>query len=347
MQANYYEVLGLNKEAGPEEIKKAYRNLARQYHPDINKEPGAEERFKQIAEAYETLSDPEKKRDYDYQGSSGFGGDGFNPFQDIFNHFTTQQAARPPKGADIQQIIDLTFEESLFGVTKEVKYTKQGSCTPCNGTGSRDRQSKKCLRCNGAGRITVHRRLGPITLQEAASCSECGGQGVKIDAACLSCSGSGLANQQASISLQIPAGILTGMSLSADGQGHQPARGIGAPGNLFVLVNVKKHPHLEVEGGTLNIKHRPKVHVLSNLIGTTVQVLAPDYQAGRMAPITVTIPPGTSTSKKFRIAQKGMRHVQHPEQIGDLIIEMDHIVPAVTDPSQVAKIQNIINETSL
>lgn len=348
MQTDYYEVLGINREAEADEIKKAYRNLARQYHPDVNKEPGAEERFKQIAEAYDTLSDPEKRRNYDYRGqaeSQGFSG--FNPFEDFFSHFTNQQAVKPPRGADIQQILDLTFEESLFGAVKEVRYTKQGSCKTCSGTGSKDGQSKKCMRCNGVGRVTIHRRLGPITVQEAAPCVECNGQGGKVEAPCPPCKGSGLTAQETSINLTIPAGTLTGMSLNAEGHGHNAVRNLGPSGNLMVMVNVKKHQHLEPEAGTINLKHKAKLNVLYSLIGTAINIQAPDYLQNKLTTITVTVPPGTSPTKKFRIAQKGMKHIQQPTHIGDLIVEIDYTVPKVTDPEQVQKIENIIRESGL
>jgi len=345
MQTDYYELLGVSREADTDEIKRAYRTLARQYHPDINKDPEAEGRFKKIAEAYETLSDPEKKREYDYRGQ-GFSG--FTPVEDLFSHFTQQHApARPRRGADIQQIVDLTFEESVFGTTKAIRYLKQSACQSCKGTGSRDGQSKKCLRCQGHGRITVHRKLGPITVQENVMCPECSGQGVKIEQACTTCSGSGLTTQDSVINLTIPPGALTGTTLNAEGQGHCSARGIGPSGNLLVLINVKKHPNLEVEAGTLNLKYKLKLNVLHTLIGTSVKIKAPDYRLNTLTEITLTIPPGTGVAKKFRVAQKGLKHIQQPDYIGDLILDIDYTVPAISDPETVQKIQNLIAGSGL
>jgi len=340
MSPNYYDVLGVAKDSSAEEIKKAYRNLARQFHPDINKEPGAAERFKEIAEAYETLSDEDKRQSYDYQNDASFRpfSSGFNPFGDFF----TQAAPRNIKGSDIQQILDLSFEDMLFGVKKTISYTRNQSCEPCDGTGSQDRQTSKCKKCNGSGRFTIYRQVGPMNIQETKTCEDCGGQGMTISNPCKICSATGLSSRKSYTEVEIPPGVLTGMQLTMNGLGHQAPRKQGPPGNLNFVVNVKNHSHLSVEAGTLNLKYKAKIHIFETVIGTKVDAIAPDYEKNQLSSVKITVPPGFQIGKKLRLSGQGLRHVQDKTKMGDLIIELEYEVPAVTDNEQVEKIKNLI-----
>ena len=354
MSNNYYELLGVDPKASSEEIKKSYRNLARKYHPDINKEEGAEQKFKQINEAYETLSDDYKRQDYDTLLRSGNrqqnpfqGFDGFNPFADIFNpffHASNQQ--RQPKGADLQQFVDLTFEEMLFGAVKRVNYSRNINCVPCSGSGSADGKSSKCQRCNGSGKVVMYRQMGGIHVQEASDCGECSGRGLKIDNPCSQCRGTGMVMQNTSIDIEIPAGSQTGLNFSVEHKGHECPRSAGPVGNLNLAISTRQHPTLSVESGTLNIVAKVKINVLLATIGTKLEVLAPDYEARKISPITVTLPAGTNIGQKLRVARKGLKHFQNQGQIGDLIVDIQYEVPTLVDQESVEKIQSLVNSKS-
>lgn len=345
MVKNYYETLGVSESASADEIKKAYRNLARQFHPDVNKDNGAEAKFKEITEAYETLSDDGKRQEYDNRGRGGNGFQGFgfqHPFGDIFSQFTNQQQQRHQRGADIQQIVDLNFEEMLFGAEKLINYTRQTSCTACSGTGSQDKKTTKCSRCAGAGRVIFYRQMGPINFQETTSCPECAGLGVKVENPCVPCTGSGVVPQQNNITASIPAGSQTGMNLSLQGMGHSCSRGLGPSGDLILSISVRNRPNVTVEPHTLSLLVKVRLSVLDALIGSKVDVNVPDYEKNEMTSIKLTIPPGTYSGQKFRITQKGIRNIQDAQRIGDMIVEIEHIVPAITEPTEVEIIKNLI-----
>ena len=345
MSINYYDVLGVSPEAEAEEIKKAYRKLAREYHPDINKAPEAESRFKEIAEAYDVLSDETKRRDYDTQRSGGFS-HGFNPFADIFSQFYQSGMRQPIKGSDIQQILDITFEEMLFGAKRSLKYQRHMDCNPCAGTGSTSRNPSRCLKCSGTGRMTVYRQMGPMNIQEQRTCPDCSGQGVRIPDPCGSCSGSGLQDQTFSIDVETPPGSLPGMQLKLETLGHCASRQRGPAGDLNLVINVRRHPSLEIEGGTLNLKHKVKLNVLKALIGDKITVLAPNYETNQLAEVKITIPPGTPVDRKFRLGGQGLKHIQNPNQKGDLVVEIEYIVPSVTTPEVVELVKNLMENTS-
>lgn len=345
MVKNYYETLGIAETSSAEEIKKAYRNLARQFHPDVNKDSGAEAKFKEITEAYETLSDDGKRQEYDNRGKpqSGFQGFGFqHPFGDIFSQFVGQQQHRPQRGADIQQIVDLSFEEMLFGATKQIVYSRQTACQPCSGTGSQDKRSTKCQRCAGAGRVIFYRQMGPINFQESTNCPECSGLGTKVEAPCVPCAGSGIVQHQNNINTTIPPGSQTGMNLSIQGMGHACARNLGPSGDLILSISVRNRVNVAAEPSTLSLVTKVKLDVLDALIGTKIEVSVPDYEKNELSLAKLNIPPGTYSGQKFRIAQKGIRHIQDLGKVGDMIVEVEHVVPAITDPAEVEAVKNLI-----
>jgi len=340
MEQNYYTILGVESNAHQDDIKKAYRNLARKFHPDINKESDADAQFKKINEAYETLSDEYRRRDYDNSLKPPFeSGGGFHPFGD----FSFGGAPpRPPKGADLQQFLDLNFEEMLFGARKRLNYAKHTNCPACKGSGSKTGVSQKCGRCNGAGRVIAYRRFGPINLQESIQCDACSGRGALIENPCTTCGGSGLTLQNNSIELEIPPGSMTGMNLTVEGKGHDCAKNLGPPGDLVVSVSIRPHPTLSLEINSLNIVSKVKINVLHALVGTKFTSAAPDYGTNKLTNITITLPAGTGVGQKFRIPFKGLKNIQNPSQIGDLIIEVEYEIPAVTDPVDVEKVQSLI-----
>lgn len=345
MPVNYYDVLGVSPEAEAEEIKKAYRKLAREYHPDINKSPEAEARFKEIAEAYEVLSDEDKRHSYDIQRSGSNQG-GFNPFADFFSQLHQSGMRQPVKGSDIQQILDITFEEMLFGAKRTLKYQRQMECSPCSGTGSQSKNPTRCLKCGGSGRITIYRQIGPMSVQEHRTCQECTGQGVKVADPCNSCKGTGTQEQPFSVEVGTPAGALPGMQLRLDGFGHIAPRQRGPAGDLNLVINVRRHPTLEIEGGTLNLKHRAKLNVLKALIGDKITVLAPNYEKSQLSEVKITIPPGTPVDRKFRLSGQGLKHVQNPNQKGDLVLEIEYVVPSVTESEIVDQVKNLMEKVS-
>jgi molecular chaperone DnaJ len=237
-EKNYYEILGLGKDASPEEIKSAYRKLAKQYHPDINKEAGASEKFKEINEAYECLSDPQKKSNYDQfgsasgpQGFGGFGGQGFGGFDgfdfgDIFSNIfggfggghTQSMGAR---GEDLQVQITLDFEEAVFGVTKEININRVESCHSCKGTGAKNgTEYTTCSECHGSGQVryTENSLFGRVVRQ--GPCKHCNGTGKEIREKCSECSGNGYKKVNSTVSVTIPAGIDDGQVLTMRGKGN-------------------------------------------------------------------------------------------------------------------------------
>lgn len=345
MTDNLYEVLGVNKDSSQDDIKKAYRSLARKYHPDINKEPGAEEKFKRIAEAYEVLSDEYKRRDYDNSLKAPFNNGfdfGFGGMNDFFANFMRQNSPQKPrKGADIQQFMMLTFEEMLFGTTKAVSYQKNNSCSPCSGTGSSTKKVETCGNCRGSGKIIANHQSGPIIRQEITLCPSCKGKGTLVDDPCYSCSGSGTKLEASSVSVQAPAGSFTGLTLQVEGQGHCLAGNHGPPGNLILTINVQPHPDFEVVPQNLSLIYRPKLSVIDAMVGATIQVPAPDYQDKTIKTRELQIKAGTQLSQKFRIANHGMKSLQSQNTVGYLIVEPEYTVPEVTEGSLVESLKKI------
>jgi len=355
MSDNYYDVLGVPNNATADEIKKAYRNLARKYHPDINKEDGAEAKFKQISEAYEVLSDEGKRHSYDNQGQQPHGGfdpwggfGGFNPFAEFISQFTRhQQAQSQNRGGDIQQIVDLSFEEVLFGATKNVPYSRYDFCKTCDGYGTPTKQVVKCKSCFGSGKTMAYRAVGNMTVQEVLPCGECSGQGSRVEDPCHDCSGSGLKMTPEVINVSIPAGSQTGMTFNVEGKGHSSSRRLGPNGNLVLSISARKKAGYETEPQILAIRYRPVVNVLTAIVGGTIKVEVPDYTLGRLVAKDFNIPPGADLSSKYRIQGHGLRHIQDSNRIGDLIIEPNFQVPKLTDPAQVAQVKTLVENTSV
>ncbi|NBV29170.1 hypothetical protein EBS02_09190 [bacterium] len=333
MAENFYQILGVEPNATSDDIKKAYRTLARKYHPDINKESDAELKFKAIAEAYDTLSDDYKRRDYDQslkQPENPFYG--FDPFSSIFSQFMGgSQASRPKKGADIHQIIDLTFEESVFGTTKPLRYSKNVSCSHCDGSGSKSKVNHKCKTCNGAGRIISYKQNGPVMSQQVQPCHACGGNGFENTDPCVPCSGSGLLLKDHNLSINMPPGSFTGLSLRVDSEGHACSRNQGPSGNLLLSINVKKKDGYSVEHSTLTIIYRPKLSIIDAMIGAAIKIPAPDYSKNEMVERDFSIKPGTKIGQSFRVVGQGLKSLNDPSKIGPMVIEPEYDIPAITD----------------
>lgn len=336
---DYYEILGVSRNATPEEIKKAYRQKALKFHPDKN--PGdssAEAKFKEAAEAYEALSNPEKKARYDQYGHAGmgnnfgggFGGgmsmeDIFSQFGDIFGGFGNfgsgfgrSAGRRVNKGTNLRIKVKLSLEEILSGVEKKVKVTKYVSCKSCNGTGARDGGSfHTCSTCNGMGSVTRVTNTFLGQMQTTSVCPTCSGEGKTITEKCTVCFGNGIVKEDEVISLNIPAGVAEGMQLSIGGKGNAAARG-GVPGDLIVLVEEVPHEKLIRDGSNLLYDHY--INFTQAVLGDTVEIPTLEGKA------RIKIEPGTQAGKVLRLKGKGLPSVNAYGR-GDLLVNINIWTP--------------------
>ncbi len=340
---DYYEVLGVDKKASAEEIKKAYRKKAIQYHPDKN--PGnkeAEEKFKEAAEAYEVLSDPQKRQRYDQfghagmGGAGGFSGGGFS-MDDIFSHFGDifgghfggggfgdffggggqRGGQRVRRGADLRVKARVTLKEIANGTEKKFKYKKYVPCQHCNSTGSADGNTETCSTCHGSGRVVRTQRtmLGMMQMQEA--CPTCGGEGKIIKNKCPHCNGEGIVYEEVIETVKIPAGVQEGMQLSVSGKGHAARRG-GVNGDLLVLIEEEVDPQLIRDENDLI--YNLLLTVPTAILGGTVEVPTIDGK------VKVKIDPGTQPGKVLRLRGKGLPSI-NSYGTGDLLVNIGIYVP--------------------
>ncbi|EES90764.1 molecular chaperone DnaJ [Clostridium botulinum C] len=315
---DFYAVLGLSKGASDDEIKKAYRKLAMKYHPDRNQgNKEAEEKFKDINEAYQVLSDPQKKAQYDQFGTTdfnggGFGGGGFDfsgmgGFEDIFDSFfgggfsSRRRRNGPERGADLEYTINLTFEEAVFGVEKEISITKNESCDTCSGTGAKPGTSEKtCDRCGGSGQIRIQRSTPLGSFVSTSTCDKCGGSGKIIDEPCTTCHGRGTVRKNKKIKVKIPAGVDTGNVLPLRGQG-EPGKNGGPSGDLYLHIRVASHKVFERRGFDIYIQEH--ISFGKAVLGTELKVPTIDGQ------VKYKVPSGTQSGTVFRLKSKGVTRV--------------------------------------
>ncbi len=320
---DYYEVLGVEKNASDTELKKAYRKLAMKYHPDQN--PGdkaAEERFKEINEAYEVLSDPDKKARYDQYGfagvdpnfNPGFGGGGFGGFGDLgdilgdffggfggFGGGGGSRSRRPQQGQSIETQIDLTFEEAAFGVEKEVPVSVVDECARCGGTGcAGGGQPETCPNCGGTGTVRTTRQTAFGAFTQQSACPKCGGTGRLIKNPCPTCKGKGKVRHNKKLSVQIPAGIDNGQSVRVRGEGNVGSNG-GPRGDLLVTVRVKPHKQFRREGADIRLDM--PISFTQAALGADIEVPTLDGK------VRYHIPEGTQTGATFRLKGKGVYYV--------------------------------------
>lgn len=312
---DYYEVLGLSKGAGKDEIKKAYRKLSKQYHPDINKEPGADEKFKEIAEAYEVLSDEQKRARYDQFGhedpQAGFGGGGFNGggfggFEDIFSSFfgsggRRQDPNAPRKGDDLQFRMNIDFEEAVFGKETEIEIPKEEDCETCNGTGAKPGTTPQtCSHCKGTGEINQAVDTPFGRMMNRRTCPSCRGAGKIIVDKCTTCRGAGKVQKTKKIKINIPAGVDDGQQLRVSGQGEPGING-GPAGDLYIVFNVRNHELFERDGD--DIYYELKLTFPQAALGDEIEV--PTVHGK----VKLKIPAGTQSGAQFRIKDKGVKNV--------------------------------------
>ena len=338
----YYDRLGVSKDASQDEIKRAYRKMSKKYHPDINKEPGAEEKYKEVQEAYETLSDDQKRAAYDQygpDGANGFGGQGgfggfdggagFGGFEDIFSSFFGGSATRNPnaprQGDDLQYRVNLSFEEAIFGAEKEVHYNREATCKTCSGSGAKPGTSPvTCGRCHGQGVINVDTQTPLGMMRRQVTCDICHGTGQEIKEPCQTCHGTGHEKQSHKVSVKIPAGVETGQQIRLAGQGEAGFNG-GPYGDLFVIINVNPSDKFTRDGST--IYYTLNISFVQAALGDTVEV--PTVHGN----VEMTIPAGTQTGKTFRLKGKGAPRLRGGSQ-GDQHVTVKIVTPTKLNDTQ-------------
>lgn len=339
-QRDYYEVLGVAKDADQKAIKDAFRNLALKYHPDRNKEPGAEERFKEIAEAYAILSDPKKRAEYDARGFAGVEGfsqedlfGGIN-FDDIFGGlnfdfggggpfegFFRRRNKGPARGANIEVELSIPLERVAIGGEEKIRLSRPAACSACRGTGGEGGAAPKvCEACKGTGRITRSSRKEKehILIQQISICPTCQGRGSIIKHPCPECRGSGEMEQEEDLTVKIPQGVEEGMALRIPGKGMPSPEAGGTTGDLFVVVRSKHDPRFERAGADL--LHQETIPLTDAVLGTTLQVPTLDGSA------SVTISPGTQPGAVLRLKGKGLPEFGSRRH-GELYLRIEVHVP--------------------
>ncbi|EOT43361.1 MULTISPECIES: molecular chaperone DnaJ [Enterococcus] len=341
---DYYEVLGLQKGASDDEIKKAYRKLSKKYHPDINKEPDAEEKFKEISEAYEILSDPQKRAAYDQYGHAGTdpnygggyggfgggnyggfsGGGSFGGFEDIFESFFGGGGGRsvdpnaPRQGADLQYAVNLKFEEAIFGVEKTVKYNREEVCHTCGGNGAKPgTQPVTCSKCHGSGSINVERQTPLGRMMSRQTCDVCHGTGKEIKEPCPTCHGSGHEKKAHEVKVTVPAGVEDGQQMRLQNQGEAGENG-GPYGDLYVVFRVEESDIFDRDGA--EIYYELPLNFVQAALGDEINVPTVHGE------VKLKVPAGTQTGTNFRLRGKGAPKLRGTGN-GDQHVKVNLITP--------------------
>jgi molecular chaperone DnaJ len=353
---DYYEILEISRDASDQEVKKAYRKMAIKFHPDKNPDDSqAEEKFKEAAEAYEVLSNQQKKERYDQyghdglRGNGGFGGGGmsmddiFSNFGDIFGGafggfggFGRSQGGarrRVNRGSNIRVKVKLTLKEIAKGVDKKIKVTKYINCQSCNGTGAKDGSSySTCSTCGGRGQVNQVTNTFLGQMQTTSTCPHCGGDGQIITHKCTECAGNGIVKGEEVIELKIPAGVTEGMQLSLSGKGNSGARG-GVPGDLIILIEELPHEELERDGN--NVFYNKFISFPEAALGTSIEVPTIDGKA------KVKIEAGTQSGKILRLKGKGIPEI-NGYGVGDLLVNINVWTPKNLDSNEKKILENML-----
>ncbi len=360
MAKDYYKTLGVDKNASDEEIKRAFRKLAKQYHPDVNKEEGAQEKFKEIGEAYSVLSDPNKRRQYDQFGSAafdgsagggfgGFSGGGFSGFGfedidlgDIFEQFMgggfssrhKKGSKRQTKGDDTLVHINLTFDEAIYGTEKEFTVNIKEKCPECNGVGGHN--SKTCPDCNGRGRVVSEQRTILGMFQTETTCSKCGGSGTVFETTCNNCRGKGLISVKKNLKVRVPRGVDNEDQLRMAGKGSAGENG-GPNGDVYIEFSVKDHPIYRRDKSDIYIDM--PITLTDAIMGAKKEVMTPQGK------VKVEVPSGTQNGDKVKLRGKGIDDEKYNKK-GDTYIIYNVVIPTKLDRAQ-KKLIKELSETDL
>ncbi|OAB57924.1 molecular chaperone DnaJ [Phormidium willei BDU 130791] len=338
MAADYYELLSVSRTADKDEIKRAFRRLARKYHPDVNKEEGAEEKFKEINRAYEVLSDPEKRARYDRFGEAGVGsgvpGAGFSDFSDIpggfadifetfFGGFSntsqTRRRSGPTRGDDLRLDLKLDFREAVFGGEKEIRISHLETCGTCGGTGAKPgTRPKTCGTCSGSGQVRRATRTPFGSFTQVSVCPTCNGTGQVIEDQCATCSGKGQLQVAKKLKITIPAGVDNGTRLRVQSEGDAGKRN-GPPGDLYVYLFVNDDSEFQRDG--INILSEIKVSYLQAILGCKIPVNTVDGE------VEVTIPAGTQPGRVITLEERGVPRLGNPVSRGDHLLTVHIDIP--------------------
>ena len=350
---DFYDILGVSRDASEDDIEQAYREAVRKYHPDVSDDPDAEEKFKQAKKAKEVLTDEQKREQYDQLGHERFieaekrggagggeraGGAGGDPFgggagpfgdmQDIFDQFFGGGGGsqnRPQQGRDLKTDLTIDLETAYHGTETEVTVTRPEACPECNGRGHPPgSESRTCPECNGRGQTTQVRQTAFGRMEQRSACRRCGGEGTIHDETCSTCRGDGVVRNQATLSVEIPAGIQDGQTLRMDGEGA-PGEGPARAGDLLIEIGVEKHPEFERDGADL-MTHEP-VSFPQAVFGDTIEIEAID------GTVEFDLPSGTQSGETFRLSGKGMPRLRGRSQ-GDLYVTVQIVTPESLNTEQ-------------
>ena len=332
-EKDYYEILGVSRDASQEEIKKAYRKLARKYHPDVN--PGdkeAEEKFKLINEAFEVLGNPEKRSAYDQfgyaPGEESHAGRGFSGFEDLFRGFGFDDIFdvfsfgegrhRHAQGADLKFDLEISLEDAFRGMETEISIPRFSECSSCGGSGARPGTSPaKCPKCGGTGEIRIVKRNSFMQTINISQCDRCDGKGEVIEFPCNKCGGTGMERREGKVRVKIPPGVEDGQYLRLAGQG-EPGSGSGPPGDLYIIIHIKEHPVFERHGSDLFCK--AVIDLPTAVLGGSIEIPTLSGKA------RIRIPPGTQSHTVFRLRGQGMPRLRENGR-GDLLVKVVVDIP--------------------
>ena len=331
-EQDFYAILGVARTASDADIKRAFRKLAQQWHPDVSQDPAAHERFKEINEAYQVLSDPERRQRYDtfgragVDGAGGAGFEGFGGFSDIFDAFfgggqggSSARRGRPQPGADLRYDLRITFEEAVKGTEREIEFRALQPCETCHGSGAKEgTEAITCPQCDGRGEVRSVRQTMLGQMVNVAACPRCHGEGKIVETPCETCKGDGRTERKRTLRVTIPAGIDEGHQIRLSGEGEVGPRG-GPPGSLYVAVHVAEHPTLKRDGTELYFE--ATVSIAQAALGTRIKVPTVDGEE------EVEIKPGTQPDTEIRLRGKGVAHLRRAGSKGDLHVLIDVVVP--------------------
>jgi molecular chaperone DnaJ len=331
---DYYEVLGIERGASEDEIRRAFRNLAKQFHPDVNKEPDAEAKFKEINEAYAVLSDDERRAAYDRYGHAGLEGiplDFDFPFGDLFGEFfgfgmgSRRRRNAPRRGADLRYDLNLEFEEAVFGIEREIEFSRADFCSVCNGSGAEPGTTPiRCSTCNGAGEVRQTRQTFLGSMVNVTTCPTCGGRGETVTTPCHNCNGRGRERITLQRSIPIPAGVDQSTQIRIDGEGEPGTNG-GPRGDLYIVIHVKRHRYFRRKNNDIFLDLA--INIAQATLGADVTVPTVDGEE------TVSIQPGSQPGKTIRLKGKGVPRLRRNGR-GDQVIILNVEVPKSLNPEQ-------------